>query len=233
MECMTGTQLTNTPTMMNESDSMTYTFTRDELASVWFTSDSHLGHRRILELGEGRPFSDIEEHDSAIASRWSSVIGPEDTVFHLGDVVLGDWLAGLGLLRGLNGHKLLVPGNHDRVFSREKPQRREVGLREYSKTFEKILPEEITVDLAGTVFKVSHFPITEVYISGRADRYADCRPMDDGTPIIHGHTHQAMTITRTSQNTVQVSVGVDANDWTPVNALAILEALEDSVDSNA
>lgn len=202
---------------------MNYSLAAAELESTWFTSDSHLGHRRILELGAGRPFASLEEHDSALASNWNSVVKPTDTVLHLGDVVLGDWTAGLGLLRGLNGRKLLIPGNHDRVFSHERPKRQEEGFREYSKTFDEILDEEIEVTLDGIRFKVSHFPITEVYISGRPDRYADCRPADDGTGIIHGHTHQAEQVTRTANGTIQLSVGVDANNWTPIRADELLQ----------
>lgn len=194
-----------------------------DIERVWFTSDSHLGHKRILELGDGRPFSSIEEHDSAIASRWNSVVGPEDTVFHLGDVVLGDWTAGLGLLRSLNGRKLLIPGNHDRVFSHEKPARREIGFQEYSKTFDEILAEEIEMLIAGVQFKVSHFPMKEVLYGDRKDRYADCRPIDNGVDLIHGHTHQSNKLSRTDTGTLQISVGVDANDWTPVSAATILD----------
>lgn len=204
-----------------------------EIERVWFTSDSHLGHKRILELGNGRPFSSIEEHDSAIASKWNSVVGPTDTVFHLGDVVLGDWTAGLGLLRSLNGRKLLVPGNHDRVFSKEKPTRREIGLEEYSKTFDEILDEEIEVEIAGTHFKVSHFPTREILYGDRKDRYVDCRPLDDGVDLIHGHTHQSDRISWTATGGLQISVGVDANAWTPVSALTILNWQLEAHSSNS
>ena len=38
------------------------------------TSDHHFGHARISELA-GRPFSTVDEMDSALIERWNSV-GP-------------------------------------------------------------------------------------------------------------------------------------------------------------
>lgn len=198
-----------------------------DLSKIWFTSDSHLGHVRILELGDGRPFSSIEEHDSALASHWSKVVQPDDLVIHLGDVVLGKWTSGLGIIKSLNGVKAVISGNHDRIFSKEKPHRREIGFEEYSKAFDFILDETIVITLDDVEFTVSHFPSSEVRISGEPDRYVDKRPEDVGRPIIHGHTHQLEKVTRTAKGTPQISVGVDANNWTPVNGTDILKTLED------
>lgn len=39
------------------------------MSNVYFTSDLHLGHRRILELCQWRPFArmgDIEAHDNKL-----------------------------------------------------------------------------------------------------------------------------------------------------------------------
>lgn len=209
-----------------------FDFSEEDLDNVWFTSDTHLGHVRILELGQGRPFSTIEEHDSRIAALWNSVVKPTDMVFHLGDVALGNWTAGLGLLRGLNGDKHLVPGNHDRVFSQMTRGRQENSRPEYEKTLPDILPETFELTLAGTRFRVSHFPSEEVVIAGKKDRFAKLRPEDDGTPIIHGHTHQSTQITKTPVGTPQLSVGVDANEWTPISAREILKRLDQARDDN-
>ncbi len=52
---------------------------------IFLTSDTHFGHGRILELSH-RPFDSIEQHDDEIVRRWNEVVGPKDTVIHLGDV---------------------------------------------------------------------------------------------------------------------------------------------------
>jgi len=81
-------------------------------ARVFVTSDTHFGHKRIIEFEATlRPFSTIEEHDRALVERWNAVVRPDDTVWHLGDVFFGK--NGHFVLAALNGRKKLVLGNHD------------------------------------------------------------------------------------------------------------------------
>lgn len=79
---------------------------------VFIISDTHFGHKRIIEFeAAARPFATIEEHDRALVERWNATVKPKDTVWHLGDVFFGkDGHAPLGALNGL---KKLVLGNHD------------------------------------------------------------------------------------------------------------------------
>lgn len=83
--------------------------------TTFYTSDTHFGHERILELCE-RPFSDVTRMNEALIERWNNVVQPEDTVYHLGDVALGKIAESLPLISRLNGYKILVLGNHDRPF---------------------------------------------------------------------------------------------------------------------
>ena len=76
----------------------------------FFTSDTHFGHRRIIELSH-RPFSSVEEMDEVIITNWNSMIGPKDLVMHLGDFNLGGSMS--DYLSRLNGYKHLIRGNHD------------------------------------------------------------------------------------------------------------------------
>ena len=56
----------------------------------------------------------IEEMDSTMISKWNSVVGKDDTVFHLGDFCLCYDNQQLRQLRdSLNGSIILIPGNHD------------------------------------------------------------------------------------------------------------------------
>lgn len=82
------------------------------MSRVFVTADTHFRHRNILRFEPvARPFSTIEEHDQAIVDRWNAVVRPRDTVWHLGDVLFGR--QSFEILRGLNGIKKLVLGNHD------------------------------------------------------------------------------------------------------------------------
>lgn len=50
--------------------------------------------------------------DAALVTRWNETVGPEDEIWHLGDVARNA-SAVAGLLAGLNGTKHLVRGNND------------------------------------------------------------------------------------------------------------------------
>lgn len=80
---------------------------------VYVISDTHFGHRKIIEFEKGaRPYDTIEEHDRDLIERWNQTVRSEDTVWHLGDVYFGK--NGLEAVKALKGYKRLVLGNHDR-----------------------------------------------------------------------------------------------------------------------
>ena len=80
---------------------------------VFVVSDTHFGHKRILEFSSKmRPYDNIEAHDKDIVLRWNAVVRPQDTVWHCGDVYFGG-RRNHGILAHLAGNKKLVLGNHD------------------------------------------------------------------------------------------------------------------------
>jgi len=81
--------------------------------AVYFTSDTHFGDHRMLNIGR-RPFGSTTEMDEALIAGWNAVVGPDDEVWHLGDVARSTALAAAVLPR-LNGRKHLVVGNNDPV----------------------------------------------------------------------------------------------------------------------
>lgn len=79
----------------------------------YFIADTHFGDGRIIRY-ENRPFSSIQEMDRVLTERWNSIITAEDTVYVLGDFSsYGDANKDRELLKGLNGSKILLLGNHD------------------------------------------------------------------------------------------------------------------------
>jgi len=81
--------------------------------TVFFIGDTHFSHKNIIKFSpETRPFSTIEEHDSAIIELWNTTVKEKDIVYHLGDVAFGG-PDNLKLVRQLNGTKHLIMGNHD------------------------------------------------------------------------------------------------------------------------
>lgn len=75
--------------------------------ATWFTSDTHFGSERTLQLSK-RPFESITEMDEEMIRRWNSKVAPGDEVFHLGD--FGD----LDVIKRLNGEITLIEGNYER-----------------------------------------------------------------------------------------------------------------------
>lgn len=183
----------------------------------WWTSDTHFGHARINELAD-RPFSSVEEMNRAILERWNDVVRPADEVWHLGDVALGKIGDSLALVARLHGRKRLIIGNHDRIFTAARETDRRRFRARYEELFDLGCTDSATTDIAteaGPVtVRVSHFPY-DGDSHGR-DRYRDCRLPDDGTPLLHGHTHAHERLTTSRNGTPQLHVGVDAWNYHPV-----------------
>lgn len=86
---------------------------------IYFTADTHFGHKNILDFQKNRSvFSSVEEMDSTLISNWNKVVGKGDTVYHLGDFALAPQGRIREILNQLNGHIRLLVGNHDRAFNK-------------------------------------------------------------------------------------------------------------------
>lgn len=90
------------------------------MAKVFLISDTHFGHANILtfrsRLNESllRPgFKDINHHDEVLIENWNKVVGPNDKVYHLGDIGFKNFTTIKQTFDRLNGTKVLIKGNHD------------------------------------------------------------------------------------------------------------------------
>lgn len=81
----------------------------------WFISDTHFGHKKIIEY-TNRPFSSVDDMDEAIIQRWNYRVGKDDTVFHLGDFCLGGEKEAHRYFIQLNGKITVLanPWHHDK-----------------------------------------------------------------------------------------------------------------------
>ena len=88
----------------------------------WITSDSHFGHKKILEFERGKRFDSINEHDDFILSKWDEWMTKcdkeKDGVFvFLGDFgnVSGDFYDRICSMFGKHScDKWAILGNHDK-----------------------------------------------------------------------------------------------------------------------
>lgn len=140
------------------------------MSAVFFVSDLHLGHRKILhytrEAQDKIPASvytyrggaTVEEHDEWVIGQLMSVNPNKRTVWYImGDVAMDE--SKLPLLDQVPGRKILVLGNHDTFPS-------EAYLRHF---------EQLTGGFKKYGFWITHMPI-------HADELR-------GKPNLHGHCH--------------------------------------------
>lgn len=82
------------------------------MANIWLISDTHFNHNKDF-IWKARGFNSVEEMNTAIIENWNSAIKPDDIVYHLGDIIMGDLNAGIKIIKQLNGNINLAIGNHD------------------------------------------------------------------------------------------------------------------------
>jgi calcineurin-like phosphoesterase family protein len=79
----------------------------------WVIADLHLDHKNIILLAN-RPFTSLEEMQNELIKRWNNIVKKDDLVYVLGDFMLSRHKELLKeKLNLLNGHKILIMGNHD------------------------------------------------------------------------------------------------------------------------
>ena len=87
------------------------------MPSVFLYSDPHFGHQGVCRFmrNDGvtklRPWDTAEEMDEHLVKVYNERVKPNDKIYFLGDVVINR--KALGIMRRLNGDKVLIRGNHD------------------------------------------------------------------------------------------------------------------------
>lgn len=207
---------------------------------TWMTSDTHLGHARIIELCD-RPFGSVEEMDEQLLANINETVPDTDRLVLLGDNIMGNWENGLSLVSRMTPAELVfLPGNHDK-WSRvhNKPARREkkaAELREARDNVIVLLEDEdweltrswdfcqlsdewLNNPLDNAQF--SHYPYEGESWDGREDRYKELRPVEVDIPVVCGHVHTAW-----AERGNQMNVGVDVRGFYPVSEDKIAEWLQ-------
>lgn len=83
--------------------------------TIWFTSDTHFGHSRMME---SRGFGSIDEMDEVLIDAWNVFVRPHDDVYHLGDFALCSPDHVAKIRKRLKGNVRLIGGNHDHKMPR-------------------------------------------------------------------------------------------------------------------
>lgn len=171
---------------------------------IFFTSDTHFGHHNIIEYCK-RPFSDIEDMNFQLCQKWNERVGPDDTVYHLGDFAMGK-KDNIYLRKNLNGKVILVKGNHDRSTAVMK----EAGFDEVVKN--------LTIDLDGFKLYLAHIP---VHLPDPTERSyptsLTAEPPAHYDYFLCGHVH-----TQWARNGKTINVGVDVSNYVPLTLTELL-----------
>lgn len=200
--------------------------------TIFYSADLHLGHQRIIELCD-RPFDSVEEMNRTIIERCNDTVREGDSLYLLGDLVMGSYAENVELLRQIRcRHVTLIPGNHDRwslAYHHRNPalrdsyaaQLREMGFTVYPDGEPSVWGH---VTNGGNPVYLSHYPFSGD--SHDEDRYVDLRPDPEleKAPLLHGHVHE-----KWQTHGRMLNVGVDVWDFRPVSSMVVDDWL-DSLD---
>lgn len=180
-------------------------------------SDLHFNHKNIAlycpesrgkfvkQVGknvDGTPIYEhyIEKMNVEIIRKWNEKVSPEDHVFILGDVAMGQIERAPGLIRRLNGDKTLIRGNHDRGLC---------ALPEVADLFIDI-KDYACFSVRGIGVVMSHYPL------------ASWDGMSHGSIMLHGHLHGAPSGVKGRIK----DMGIDTNDLYPYDFEAVLDKMK-------
>jgi calcineurin-like phosphoesterase family protein len=150
------------------------------MTKIFVASDTHFGHRNIIKYCS-RPFSTVGAMNETLVRTWNARVGPDDTVYFLGDFAMGPGVTDeviVAMLHRLNGTMKVVEGNHDQ------PSRKYgvSGLAALASRFRnmEILSQLFELHHEGKTFVMGHYPMEDWDGKFR------------GSIHLHGHTHSRL-----------------------------------------
>lgn len=165
---------------------------------IWFTSDLHFFHDRILEFHPKRKEifgNTVEKAKEAMIQLWNSRVNKKDTVYILGDLAFGEVEDKRKLFQRLNGNKILILGNHDKIPDHLKcyfNHITQIKNIKFKKSVYNFLHKDLEVIMC-------HFPMLS------------WEHKDKGSVMIHGHCHGKVDKINTDSKELRVDVGIDGN----------------------
>lgn len=152
----------------------------------FFTSDLHLFHKKICEFTDRKLVTNQEQHEEWLVDLWNNQVKHKDTVYILGDVTFGKYDESAAVLNRMNGHKIVIKGNHDdtKMLNRFLAD----GVIQEWHQYKEI-------KILGTTTCLFHFPIGSWFKQAH------------GSWHLHGHSHGAYADSRGKM----LDVGIDSS----------------------
>lgn len=192
------------------------------MKNIWFTSDTHYGHKNIVKGTTSwntldpnsshqslRDFDTVEEHNATLIHNFNSIVKPEDVVWHLGDVAFGGHANIKVFLDALNCKNInLVFGNHDQhIEPIDSPYRALFQSCQYVKQFSMNVNRKYGI-VGKQKFFLSHYS------------HQVWNQSHHGTIHLFGHSHNSLPGIGRSMD-----VGVDTNNLYPYHLDEIMEIM--------
>lgn len=162
--------------------------------SIYFSSDLHLGHDKPF-VWEARGFKSVEEMNRKIIENFIEVVQPDDELYILGDLILGDIEEGKKMLRRIPGHVHVILGNHDSA-----------AKIAFYESLGWDCQWGLCKKIGGYTILMSHW--------ATITRNFDLKPLKREVINFHGHTHQESNFT--DNEFCMYHVGVDSHNCYPV-----------------
>ena len=166
--------------------------------NVFVISDTHFWHKNIIEY-ENRPFKDLIDMEQKMVELWNNKVMPDDIIYILGDFSFGNIEKTENTLKKLNGHKILVLGNHDNVIKKNK----------FDKFLFDVITNFVDTEIFGIGFLMCHYPLA----------------VGDWSKInLYGHIHSNKgnhRVDNLPENSYNCCA--DVNNYTPVNIKDIIK----------
>lgn len=183
------------------------------MSNIFFYSDPHFYHKSILKFCKNRPFDSLEEMHEGMIKKYNQVVKKGDVVYWVGDCFFSSKKPEMrAIMDRLNGTKVLIRGNHDFKTS----IMINAGFA--------VVCDYMVMKICNLTVRIKHYPYRYydsvwqkwyqkvMRISPKKIKYWDHRLENDGTYLIHGHTHSTEKF-----NGNQIHVGCDAWDCAPVS----------------
>jgi len=160
--------------------------------NIWFTSDTHYGHKNICKATSSwdnkdtytRDFKDVPAMNDFMVNSINELVMPDDILFHLGDWVMGGYDNIWRFRKRLNVNEIhLILGNHDQHIKKNKVFQTldDTAILDQfgdsAKNMFTTIQDYLEIRVDGQLIVMSHFPM------------ASWNELDRGSWMLHGHTH--------------------------------------------
>jgi len=175
--------------------------------NIWFTSDWHANHSKIITLAN-RPFKNCFEMEQKLIENYNKVVHKNDLVFLQGDMNFGSRKRFDKMIDQMNGKKHFIMGNHKDYAYKEGTMEKFVWVRNYY----DLWVQDPDAKGGKQLICIFHYPIEQ----WRNKHYNSIH--------VCGHSHGRLPLRKGMERRIDVSV--EAWNYYPVSYEQIKEEIK-------